>query len=83
MDRAGERLHGISRRKFLRAATASGIALTLTRLATAEEPGFAARETLPGRQKWNPAAKGGGRIEGVRIAPSRSAKNVASIFGAA
>jgi len=36
MERADVRLHGISRREFAKAATASGIALTLTRLAVAE-----------------------------------------------
>ena len=81
MDRADERLHGISRREFIRAATASGIALTLTRLAAAEEPGFAARETLPGRQQWNPAATGGGRIDGV--SKVTGAKLYASDFRAA
>ena len=65
MGRADERLGVISRREFLRAGAASGIALTLTRLALAEEPGFAARETLPGRQRWNPAASGRGRIDAV------------------
>src|SRR5438445_7394458 len=54
-----------SRREFVKGATASGIALSLSRLALAEEPGFAARETLPGRQAWNPAATGAGRIDGV------------------
>jgi CO/xanthine dehydrogenase Mo-binding subunit len=54
-----------SRREFVKGATASGIALSLSRLALAEEPGFAARETLPGRQAWNPAATGVGRIDGV------------------
>src|ERR1700738_3352668 len=55
----------ISRRDFVKAATASGIALSITPLAIAEEPSFAARETLPGRQGWNPAAPGVGRIDGV------------------
>ena len=50
MDR-GREWRGVSRRKFLRTAAASGIALTLTRLALAEEPGFPARETLPGRKR--------------------------------
>src|ERR1700730_10418288 len=50
---------------FVKSATASGIALSITPLAIAEEPNFAARETLPGRQGWNPAATGGGRIDGV------------------
>ena len=54
-----------SRREFVKLVTASGIALSLSRLASAEGPGFAARETLPGRQSWNPAANGMGRIDGV------------------
>src|SRR5215471_13621485 len=54
-----------SRREFVKGVTASGIALSLSRLALAEEAGFAARETLPGRQNWNPAATGAGRIDGV------------------
>src|SRR5215470_18732963 len=54
-----------SRREFVKGAAASGIALSLSRLALAEEPAFAARETLPGRQAWNPAATGVGRIDGV------------------
>lgn len=55
----------ISRRDFVKSATASGIALSITPLAIAEEPNFAARETLPGRQGWNPAATGAGRLDGV------------------
>src|SRR5258707_15870228 len=55
----------ISRREFVKSATFSGIALSVSRLAMAEEPGFAARETLPGRQHWDPAATGVGRIDGV------------------
>jgi hypothetical protein len=47
-----------SRREFITWVTASGIALSVSRLAIAEEPPFAARETLPGRQRWNPAATG-------------------------
>src|SRR5256885_1642162 len=54
-----------SRREFVKWVTASGIALSLSRLASAAEPTFAARETLPGRQGWNPAANGAGRIDGV------------------
>src|SRR5271170_7664937 len=54
-----------SRREFVKFVTASGIALTVSRLAIAEESRFAARETLPGRQSWNPAANGMGRIDGV------------------
>jgi CO/xanthine dehydrogenase Mo-binding subunit len=55
----------ISRREFVKSATISGIALSFTPLAMAEQPDFAARETLPGRQRWNPAATGSGRIDGV------------------
>ena len=40
-----------SRREFVKRITASGIALSLSRLAVAQERDFAA---LPGRQKWNP-----------------------------
>src|SRR3954467_5401232 len=54
-----------SRREFVKMAMASGIALSVSRLAAAEEPAFAARETLPGRGGWNPAATGAGRIDGV------------------
>src|ERR671937_885037 len=54
-----------SRREFVKWVTAGGITLSLSRLSSAEEPTFAARETLPGRQRWNPAAKGLGRIDGV------------------
>jgi len=55
----------ISRREFVTSVTASGIALSMSRLAIAEEPSFAERETLPGRQRWNPAAGGRGRIDAV------------------
>src|SRR5438093_10670614 len=54
-----------SRREFVKWVTASGIALSMSRLGSAEEAGFATRETLPGRQNWNPAANGAGRIDGV------------------
>jgi hypothetical protein len=81
LDRANRGLRGISRRAFLEAGAASGIALTLTRLAAAEEPGFAARETLPGPQQWNPAATAAGRIDGV--AKVTGAKLYASDFRAA
>jgi CO/xanthine dehydrogenase Mo-binding subunit len=37
----------------------------MSRLAIAEEPSFAERETLPGRQRWNPAANGHGRVDAV------------------
>src|SRR5580658_7249891 len=81
MDRADERLRVISRREFVRACAASGIALTLTRLAAAQEPAFAVREMLPGRQAWNPAATGAGRIDGV--AKVTGAKLYSSDFRAA
>src|SRR5262245_14000018 len=71
----------ISRRAFVTSVTASGIALSVSRLALAEDPGFAARETLPGRQGWNPAATGVGRIDGV--AKVTGAKLYASDFRAA
>src|SRR5262249_15388624 len=70
-----------SRREFVKWVTASGIALSLSRVALAEEPGFAARETLPGRQRWNPAATGAGRIDGV--AKVTGAKLYASDYRAA
>src|SRR6516164_1268 len=70
-----------SRREFVKWVTASGIALSLSRVALAEEPGFAARETLPGRQRWNPAATGAGRIDGV--AKVTGAKLYAADFRAA
>ena len=60
---------------------ASGIALSVSRLAIAGEPGFAARETLPGRRGWNPAATGMGRVDGV--AKVTGAKLYASDFRAA
>jgi hypothetical protein len=70
-----------SRREFVKWLTASGIALSLSRLGSAEEVGFAARETSPGRQNWNPAANGAGRIDGV--AKVTGAKLYASDFRAA
>src|SRR5215471_10228306 len=70
----------ISRRDFVKSATASGIALSITPLAIAAEPSFAARETLPGRRGWNPAATGPGRIDGV--ANVTGAKLYASDFRA-
>jgi CO/xanthine dehydrogenase Mo-binding subunit len=70
-----------SRREFVKWVTASGISLSLSRLGSAEEAGFAAHETLPGRQNWNPAAKGAGRIDGV--AKVTGAKLYASDFRAA
>src|SRR5580704_17698077 len=70
-----------SRRQFVKLVTASGIALSFSRLAPAEEPSFAARQTLPGRQNWKPAANGAGRIDGV--AKVTGAKLYASDFRAA
>src|SRR6187455_3711621 len=70
-----------SRREFVKWVTASGIALSLSRLEAAEEPGFWARQTLPGRQGWNPAATGVGRIDGV--AKVTGAKLYASDYRAA
>ncbi len=55
----------ISRREFVNSVTASGIALSISRLAWAEDVPFSARETLPGRQKFNPATTGAGRIDAV------------------
>ncbi len=72
---------GISRRTFVKSATASGIALSLSPLAAAEEPAFTARETLPGRGQWNPADGGVGRIDAV--AKVTGAKLYASDFRAA
>jgi len=70
-----------SRREFVTCVTASGIALSLSRLGFAQDSGFAARETLPGRQRWNPAATGAGRIDGV--VKVTGAKLYASDFRAA
>ena len=81
MSRADNSPRFVSRREFLRAGAASGIAFTLTRLAAAEEPAFATRETLPGRDGWNPAATRAGRIDGV--AKVTGAKLYASDFRAA
>src|SRR6476660_580807 len=54
-----------SRRDFVKLLTSSGISLSVSRLASAEQPNFAARETLPGRENWNPAAGGHGRIDAL------------------
>ena len=70
-----------SRREFVKWVTASGIVLSLSRLGSAQEPKFAARETLPGRGQWNPAATGAGRIDGV--AKVTGTKLYASDFRAA
>src|SRR5262249_14714452 len=70
-----------SRREFVKWVTASGIALSLSRLSAAEEPAFSARQTLPGRQGWNPAAKGLAGIDAV--AKVTGAKLYAADFRAA
>jgi CO/xanthine dehydrogenase Mo-binding subunit len=54
-----------SRRDFVKLLTSSGIALSVSPLAWAQNVPFIARETLPGRQAFNPAASGAGRIDGV------------------
>ena len=70
-----------SRREFVKWVAASGIALSLSRLGAVEPSAFPARATLPGRGKWNPAANGAGRIDGV--AKVTGAKLYASDFRAA
>ena len=70
-----------SRRDFVKLLTSSGIALSVSRLASAEQPDFAARETLPGRENWNPAASGRGRIDA--LPKVTGAKLYASDFRAA
>ena len=70
-----------SRREFVKWVTASGIALSLSRLAAAQDADFPARAVLPGRKGWNPAANGAGRIDGV--AKVTGAKLYASDFRAA
>jgi CO/xanthine dehydrogenase Mo-binding subunit len=70
-----------SRRDFVTSLTASGIALTISRLAAAAPRPFAEHETLPGRQQLNPAVGGAGRIDGV--VKVTGAKLYASDFRAA
>ncbi|UZE47528.1 xanthine dehydrogenase family protein molybdopterin-binding subunit [Rhodopseudomonas sp. P2A-2r] len=70
-----------SRRAFVKWMTAGGISLSLSRLAQAEDIAFDTRETLPGRNAFNPAAKGAGRVDGV--AKVTGAKLYASDFRAA
>src|SRR3954452_7147235 len=70
-----------SRREFLKWVSASGIALSLSRLGAAEAAGLPPRASLPGRGGWNPAANGAGRIDGV--AKVTGAKLYASDFRAA
>jgi len=71
----------ISRREFVKLMTSSGIALSVSHATFAQTPAFATRETLPGRQSWNPAATGVGRIDG--LAKVTGAKLYASDFRAA
>src|SRR5437868_3786909 len=70
-----------SRREFVKWVTASGIALSLSRLELAQAAEFPARAVLPGRENGNPAADGRGRIDGV--AKVTGAKLYASDFRAA
>ncbi len=70
----------LSRREFVKLVTGSGIVLTFSPLAIAAVPGFADRETLPGRAQWNPAVGGRGRIDGA--AKVTGAKLYASDFRA-
>jgi len=69
-----------SRREFGKWVTAAGISLSLSRLGVAGDIGFANYETLPGRQNFNPAAQGAGRVDGV--AKVTGAKLYASDFRA-
>ncbi len=71
----------ISRREFVKLMTSSGIALSVSRVALAQRSTFDTLETLPGRQGWNPAATGAGRIDG--LAKVTGAKLYASDFRAA
>src|SRR6516164_895948 len=71
----------LSRREFVKWSTATGITVALSRLAPAQEEAFAARETMPGAGRWNPAVGGKGRIDGV--AKVAGAKLYASDFRAA
>src|SRR2546425_5473049 len=68
-----------SRREFLKWVSASGIALSLSRLGPAEAA-LPPRASLPGRASWNPAATGAGRVDGV--AKVTGAKLYASDFRA-
>ncbi|KRR03529.1 xanthine dehydrogenase family protein molybdopterin-binding subunit [Bradyrhizobium valentinum] len=70
-----------SRREFLTWVSASGIALSLSRLGSAEAAGLPPRASLPGRANWSPAANGAGRVDGV--AKVTGAKLYASDFRAA
>jgi CO/xanthine dehydrogenase Mo-binding subunit len=69
-----------SRREFVKWVTATGITLSLSRLATAASAPFDSHEILPGRGAFNPAATGAGRVDGV--AKVTGAKLYASDFRA-
>jgi len=71
----------LSRRQFVKLVTASGISLTLSRLASAKPPEFVTRETLPGQQGLASGVRGLGRIDSV--AKVTGAKLYASDFRAA
>ncbi|MEH2557145.1 CO/xanthine dehydrogenase Mo-binding subunit [Bradyrhizobium algeriense] len=70
-----------SRREFLNWASAGGIALSLSRLGSADAASLPPRASLPGRANWNPAADGAGRVDGT--AKVTGAKLYASDFRAA
>jgi CO/xanthine dehydrogenase Mo-binding subunit len=70
-----------SRHEFLNWVSAGGIALSLSRLGSAEAVGLPPRASLPGRANWNPAADGAGRVDGT--AKVTGAKLYASDFRAA
>ncbi|MDB5503183.1 MAG: xanthine dehydrogenase [Tardiphaga sp.] len=69
-----------SRRQFVKWATATGITLSLSPMATAASVPFDAHEILPGEGAFNPAVAGAGRIDGV--AKVTGAKLYASDFRA-
>ena len=70
-----------TRRRFVQGLAGSGIAFCFSRVGAADELAFDTHETLPGRNGWNPAAAGKGRIDG--IAKATGAKLYASDFRAA
>src|SRR3954451_19920548 len=70
----------LSRREFGKWVSASGIALSLSRLGAAEAAALPPRASLPGRGGLNPAANGAGRVDGV--AKVTGAKLYASDFRA-
>ena len=52
-----------SRRDFVKLLTVSGISVAVSRLALAQIPDFATRETLPGRRGLYPAGPVIGRVD--------------------